>query len=209
MEIYVLRSGYPDLTKLFVGGLHGKEWKVTKPILKKFIMNGMTNAYGKIIIIPKITHNNRSKYISTLKEAYYKTLEGKRLLKLIQKYNPDIYVELHCYRKSAYNVLTDPQRLAKKNVPPLVEIKNGVLIGSVSPHLLSIYHFKLSLVLEVCCKFSAEAEETVLELLKDLGEARSYNEILDRWLRKYPNQINIATKLYYNWFKKYGQTFRI
>ncbi|RLG91506.1 MAG: DUF2119 domain-containing protein [Candidatus Hecatellales archaeon] len=179
-----------------VGGLHGKEGKTTEPILKKLI-EGKKPAYGKLIVIPALCKNR--KYVSTLNKEYYEGREGKKLLSLIQKYKPEIYVELHCYRKSAYKLLTDPKRKTKKGVPPFVEISSGVLMGSVSPHLLSMFRFRLAVVFEVPCKNLGLASKTVLKLLNDVKNGRDTEDILGCWKIKYPYQIRKAESLLYRW----------
>jgi hypothetical protein len=41
----VFNSKKDGLTKLIVGGLHGREGKITEPILKKLIMGGKANQW--------------------------------------------------------------------------------------------------------------------------------------------------------------------
>lgn len=183
-------------TKLIVGGLHGKEGKVTEPILKKLV-RGEKPTNGTLIVIPALCKKRR--YISTLEKSYYETREGKKLLRLIQKYKPEIYVELHCYRKSAYKLLTDPERKLKKGVPPLIEISDGVLIGSISPHLFSVFDFKLAIVVELPCK-NPNVSWIVLDLLNTIKNSGSAEEILGCWKIRYPCQIGEAINLFHKWF---------
>ena len=192
----MFNSKKDGLTKLIVGGLHGREGKITEPILKKLI-TGEKPTNGNLIVIPALCKNKR--YISTLNKSYYETKEGKKLLSLIQKYKPEIYVELHCYRKSAYQLLTDPERKLKRGVPPLVEISDGVLIGSISPHLFSMFNFKLAVVVELPCK-NPNVDWVVLDLLNAIKSSKSAEEILGCWKIKYPYQIEKAISLLHKWF---------
>ena len=195
MNIYIYQPKNFSLTKFFVGGLHGKEGKATQPILKKFVSEGVSTN-SRLIVIPALC--KKRKYVSTLDKSYYETKVGKKLLGLIQKYKPNIYVELHCYRKAAYKLLTDPKRKEKKGVPPLVEVKNGVLIGSVSPHLLSKFNFDFAVVLEFPCK-KPDSQEIILDLLRTIKNAENPKEILDGWSLKYQCSISKALKLYRDW----------
>ncbi len=204
MNVYVFHSKQKGLTRLLVGGLHGREWKTTKPVLETFIEEEKP-LNGKFVVVPFLTKNRR--YISTLDKTYYETKEGKRLLALIQRYNPDIYIELHCYRKSAYQLLVDPERKHKKGAPPFVELENGVLMGSVSPYLLSKFSFKLAFALEIPCK-NFGSEEVVLNLIRLVKDSKSPEEVLERWKLKYPLKIEKAERLLYEWLTSLGDIKR-
>jgi len=73
---------------------------------------------------------DESKYISTLNPLYYQSEAGKAVLYLIDHYKPDMYIELHCYKRENFDSLTDLDRKKKIGVPPLIELEEGVLIGS-------------------------------------------------------------------------------
>lgn len=119
--------------------------------------------------------------MTTLSPAYYETVEGSRILALIEKYRPEMYLEVHCYRLSAYDALTNPARRAAKGVPPLVELEEGVLLGSVSPLLALRFTFDLSLLLEIPCRGQA-GRSVALDVLKTVRDAAKPEEAL-RWLR--------------------------
>jgi len=201
LDLYELDSGISGPTRLFVGGVHGREGKITGPILRDLAKEG-SPAKGRAIIVPAICENK--KHISTLREKYYHTREGRSLLSIIKQHKPDIYVEAHCYRQSAYEALTDPERKKKKGVPPLIELEKGTLIGSVSPFLLSRFAFETSILLEVPCR-SLESRKVVLELLKVALNFGNRDEIFGEYRRRYPKQIGEAVGLFYAWFS--GKTW--
>jgi len=135
-----------------------------------------------------------SEYISTLKREYYTSRTGKKVLSLIKKYNPDIYLELHCYKKESYNKLIDPDRRHKNGTPPLTELENRVLIGSISP-LIRITFFEkydFSFTLEMPCNHSADSMGTYLEVLDMVVGSKNRFEILEKLENKYPNTVKTA-----------------
>ena len=72
-------------------------------------------------------------------------------------------------------------------------------MGSVSPHLLSMFRFRLAVVFEVPCKNPGLASKTVLKLLNDVKNGRDTEDILGCWKIKYPYQIRKAESLLYRW----------
>jgi|YelNatPaOPRAMG01_1025707.scaffolds.fasta_scaffold09385_5 hypothetical protein len=185
MKIYRYASGNGKTVKLIVGGLHGNEGRIIAPILDRLRHAGL-KVYGEVIVIPCISHGE--KYVSTLSRKYYKTKTGRILLKLIEKFRPSIYVEVHCYRRSAYEKLTDPFRRFSMGVPPLLSLDNGVLIGAALPQLFKIHMFDLGLVIEKTCRRGGE--ETLLNILKIVVEASEYLEIISKLSLRYPQQIS-------------------
>jgi hypothetical protein len=185
MKIYRYASGSSETVKLIVGGLHGNEGRIVGPILDR-LKHVDLKIYGEVIVIPCISHGE--KYVSTLSRKYYKTKAGRILLKLIEKFKPNIYVEVHCYRRSAYEKLTDPFRRFSIGVPPLLSLDNGVLIGVALPQLFKIHMFDLGLVVEKTCRRGGE--ETLLSILKIIVEASEYLEIISRLSLRYPQQIS-------------------
>lgn len=175
-----------------VGGLHGREGRVVKPILKRFILSGKPRS-GILIVVPSLCDN--SKYVSTINEKYLKTKEGERLLSLLERYRPDVYVEVHCYAKKAYKSLTSPTRMVRKGVPELVELEEGLLIGSSPPHLLSRNLFKLGLTVEIPCG-NRDNYEVLLTLLKVLRDQETIEELLNKLATLYPERFHRAIMLY-------------
>lgn len=185
MKIYRYTSNRDEVVKLIVGGLHGNEGKIVSPILNK-LKHIDLNAYGEIILIPCISHGGR--YVSTLSMEYYKTRPGRTLLRLIDTFKPNIYVEVHCYRKSAYRRLTDPFRRFSMGVPPLLSLNDGLLIGAALPQLFRVCMFDLGLVIEKTCRKGGEKE--LLGILKLIAESSGYQEVISKLSLKYPQQIS-------------------
>ncbi len=90
--------GSGDPKRLFVGGLHGDEWRYTSAILESLSVPPR----GTLVIIPKLTDRA---YISTLDDRYYAAY-GRSLVATINETKPSIYLELHSYHDS--DSLTDP-----------------------------------------------------------------------------------------------------
>lgn len=152
---------------------------------------------GRTIIIPTLSMGK--KYLSTLQESYYETEEGAKVLSLIREYNPSIYVELHCYRHSAFSSLTSLERLSKTGVPPMVELEEKMLLGSVSPHLLSRFKFEFSLVLEVPCRASLKTKMKALRLLNFIKNSENWRAVLEKFKTEYPHQLEKASRLLRGW----------
>lgn len=187
--------------RLFVGGIHGREGRAAKPILRRLIKSTPPPPRGLLVVVPSITREP-AKHITTLRDAYYSTEEGRRLLSLIDRYLPAIYVELHCYAKRAYRLLTDPGRREKRGVPPLIELEKKVLVGSVSPYLLRRYTFNLCLILEVPCK-NKNSWTMALRLLQVLKDSSGRSEAIDKLRAIYPSQIEKAIRLMERWNREH------
>ena len=192
MKVYTLRSKKEGLTRLVVGGLHGREGAVTKRVLERFVRDGRPRS-GTLVVVPSLCRG--SEYVSTLSERYLETREGKALLGLLKHYRPDIYVEVHCYAEKAYKSLTSSARLDKRGVPKLVELEKGVLIGSSPPRLLSTGLFKLGITVEIPCK-GRESDDTLLALLRVVRDQDTIDEILSQLEAIYPRQVREAIELY-------------
>ena len=199
-EIYEINSPMDGPVRLFVGGVHGREGRATAPILRRLIRSPPPLA-GSIVVVPSVT-GKPTKHISTLRDAYYSTDEGCRLLKLIDHYLPAIYVELHCYVERAFHLLTDLGRRQKRGVPPLIELENKVLIGSVSPHLLQMYIFDLCLILEVPCR-DKSGWTTALGLLQILKYSTTRMEAINELKAIYPSQMEKAITLMERWSREH------
>ena len=151
-------------TKLFIGGVHGNEGKTTNNIFKSLVANDFSN--GKNIIY----NFDLTPYISTLKEEYYYSKIGKEIIAIIKKYKPDFYTELHCYNIQNYRKLISPKRREFQGVPPLIELKDYVLVSSVSP-LIRKKLFKKEAIcktLEMPC-----LKDTQYNSYKNLGMSNS------------------------------------
>ncbi|MEM1538044.1 MAG: DUF2119 family protein [Candidatus Nezhaarchaeales archaeon] len=185
VEIYELTSSLEGPVRLYVGGLHGREGRVTAPILKT-LLSEPPPPTGKLIVVPAICSGK--KHVSTLSDAYYRSEEGIKLLSLLRAYSPHIYVELHCYRASAYKLLTDPMIRARRGVPPLLDTGNGLLIGAAPPKLHARFNIPLSIVIEVPCRGGGVNE--ALRILRIIRDSNGVNEVLQRLKEAYPEQTS-------------------
>ena len=181
--------GNGDPRRLFIGGLHGDEWKDTSAILESLD----APITGTLTIIPKLTDRA---YISTLDERYYDPGSyGMDVIAAIKDINPEIYLELHSY--SDFDGLTDPGRIHRVGVPAYIELEDGVLIGSISPILrrtcFSMY--------DVCISFeiptgNKKSQRLVRKLLLFTKDCVSRDEFLDFLLGEYPDQGKRAIENY-------------
>ena len=64
---------------------------------------------------------------------------GKTILELIEDIKPDFYTELHCYNIKNFEKLTSMDRFNTIGVPPLIDMGNHVLMGSISPIIRTKY----------------------------------------------------------------------
>lgn len=202
-------------TKLFVGGIHGNEGKTTIHFLKSLIANDFSK--GKIIIY----NFDKTPYISTLKEEYYKSTIGKEIIAIIKKYKPDFYTELHCYNFKNYNKLISPKRKKEQGVPPLIELENHVLISSVSPLIRMEYFSKETIckTLELPCfnenqhdndgnDFNKElAVSTYFNILKLIAKSKNRKEFEKEMIAIYPKQVDLAIKYAKEIFGNYFPPF--
>jgi len=114
-------------TRIFIGGVHGKEGLTTINLIKQLKDDDVED--GKLLLY----NCPESKYLSTLDPIYYQFPMGKKILKIINTYKPTIYVELHCYKPESYLKLIDLDRKKRVGVPPLIELAHGVLISFCGP----------------------------------------------------------------------------
>lgn len=182
-----IELGSGDPKRLFVGGLHGDEWRYTSAILESLD----APCAGTLVVIPKLTDQA---YISTLDDRYYDDY-GRDLIAAIKEIKPVIYLELHSYHD--FDGLTDIQRIDKVGVPSYIELEDGVLIGSISPILrrgcFSMY--------DLCISFEIPAgnqksQRLVKELLEFTKDCVSRGEFVDFLLGRYPEQGGRAIENY-------------
>jgi len=181
--------------RLVVGGLHGCEGIATEPILI-----GVSKRVKKGILI-LCNLSKKWKYISTLSPDYYQTKIGKRLLSLIRKYKPEIYIELHSYRRNTYSKLIDPCRKEKMGVPPLIDLEDGILLGSVSPCIRTSEFRKYDLCLTLDIPADLKDTYKVIKILNMAIASRDRFEFLEKLRRRYPVQVRMAEKNFYEYFK--------
>lgn len=192
------RLGKGNPVRLFVSGLHGDEYKTTDPVLENFSDYIPKNEIeGKIVLFS--LKDASQEYVSTLEKEYYETEAGRKLLSVINSYQPPIYLELHSY--SNYSKLTDENRMEKDGVPPLVDLGSGILAGSVSPFLRRKFHENdFCFLLDI-----PKGEEISEELLKIMGIiARGENreEIFEKLSTEYPEQMKQMVKHYLEFYER-------
>lgn len=174
MKVYKSVGNPVRPLRLFVGGLHGKECFTTKLLLEKLVKTGRP-MNGSAIVIPCLY---MGKYVSTLSLDYLNTKAYKRLVKIVETFKPDMYIEVHCYKLSSYDSLTSPSRVHVKGVPPLLELEGGVLIGSISPLLKAKLKLNLPVLIETPCG-RRENFKVALRILHVFLTANSILEALE------------------------------
>lgn len=178
--------------RLFIGGVHGKEGLTTIKALKMLSLNQVKDGQLLMYNYPP------TDYISTLNKAYYNSVMGKAILTLIKEYEPEIYLELHCYKSNSYDYLISPDRRYLIGVPPLIELEEEVLIGSISP-LIRIGFFNkydFSFILEMPCKPSKRTLEVYVGIMNMVASSRNRFEILHKLKAKYPSAVQKALKYF-------------
>lgn len=186
------------MKRLVVGGLHGREGKIVGPKLERFALDGRPRS-GVLIVVPSLCR--KSKYVSTLSERYFETEEGQRLLNLLERCKPDVYVEVHCYAKKAYKALTSPNRMIKRRVPELVELENGLLVGPPTPHLLIKNFFRLGMIVEIPCSEHSH-HDALLTLLRAVRDQETIEKLLDKLATLYSGHFHRAIELYESYKKE-------
>jgi len=188
-------------SRLFVGGIHGKEGQTTIKALESFDSDSLKK--GKLFLY----NLSASPYISTLNRKYFNSPRGLELLSLIKKLKPKIYLELHCYRKESHLQLTHEDRKTVNGVPSLVELDKGILMGSISPIIRSVF-FKqcdFPFILEIPCNPDIAALNVYLDVMNITAGSDDRFEIFKKLEDKYPQQV----KKLENYFLDYSDNFLI
>ena len=187
------------LKRLFIGGVHGKEGLSTIKAIKKLSENDVKD--GTLVLY----NCDQSRYISTLNPLYYQSTVGKEILNLINQYQPDMYIELHCYKPESYPALTSIDRIQRVGVPPLIELDKGVLIGSVSPQIRTKIFKKqdICITLEMPCSPSTETLKVYINFLKILAGAKNRFDLENKVKKIYPEQVETSQKYARIIFGKY------
>lgn len=186
-------------TRVFIGGVHGKEGLTTIEPLKKINEDDVVN--GELILF----NCPESKYISTLDPSYYTTEMGLRIIDIIKRYRPEIYVELHCYKPSSYPKLINLNRKDEAGVPPLIELEDGVLISSVAPYLRTELFKRedICITLEMPCNPSENSKNVYFEIMKQIAGSDTRKEFEDKLRVKYPLQVERARLYAAEFFGEY------
>ncbi|WP_082088239.1 MULTISPECIES: DUF2119 domain-containing protein [unclassified Methanosarcina] len=186
-ELRVYGQGKP--VRLFAAGLHGDEWKDTTEILLKI----EPPEKGTLALIPLV---NRGKYTSTLDPAYYPVM-GISILEAIEALNPEIYIELHSYSRENFEKLAGEDRLERIGVPAYSILKEGVLLGSVSPWIRRKYFPKEALCLSFeIQKGNPRSREFAASMLEVLKENESRDEFVEYLRKEFPEQARKAIEDY-------------
>ncbi|MBP1946886.1 DUF2119 domain-containing protein [Methanobacterium petrolearium] len=177
--------GENNPSRLFIGGLHGKEGLSTIHAIQT--IENLDLKKGGLILC----NMPASPYLSTLDPIYYLSMAGKNVIALIKEYKPEIYLELHCYRQNKKSKLTGPERMEISGVPGLVELEESVLIGSTSPLIRSVF-FKLydfPFILEMPCNPPSESLEVCHKIMKIAAKSSNRLEIMEKIGEIYPHQV--------------------
>jgi hypothetical protein len=186
-------------SRLFIGGLHGKEGLSTIHALKN-IKN--INVTGGSLVLCNLSP---SPYLSTLDPLYYLSSNGSKLLDLIKNHQPEIYLELHCYHPEKSSNLTVCNRKDIFGVPALIELKYGVLMGYVSPLIRAVFFGlnDLPFILEMPCNPSTRSLEVSQEIMEITANSSNRVEIMKKLGKIYPQQV----KRLDNYFHEFSLNF--
>jgi hypothetical protein len=182
----------PRPSRLFVGGIHGKEGYTTILAMKRFEEKNVKQGRLKMCNFPE------SPYISTLDREYFDSKQGRSLLSLIKSINPTIYLELHCYHRKSHPRLTSEYRKEKSGVPSLLELDEGVLIGSISPIIRSAFFKKYDFpfILEIPCHPDERSLQVYLDLVNIAASSDDRFQILEKIGVKYPQQVAMLRRYF-------------
>ncbi len=186
-------------TRIFIGGVHGKEGLTTINLIKKLKDDDVDD--GKLLLY----NCPESKYISTLDPHYYQSTMGKEILKIINTYKPTIYVELHCYKPESYLKLIDHDRKKRAGVPPLIELAHGVLISSVAPYLRTEVFKRedVCITLEMPCRPTEKSAHIYLDVMKAIAGSNNRSDLEDKLKINYPSQVKTAQRYAAEFFGEY------
>ncbi|MGC9444872.1 MAG: DUF2119 family protein [Candidatus Methanospirareceae archaeon] len=206
VRLYAARGSVAGPTRLVIGGLHGDEGRFTAPIIERLATEELVT--GEAILVPSLVACGE--YIGVLTEEYYKSAGGQLLLRLIRRYTPRFYFELHAYSQQSYERLTDPGRVRKIGVPHFVELGNGILIGSIAPLLRRRFTVEdFCMTIEVP-KWQAEDEqisESVLELLRIALMSCDRDALMQTYRARYPAQVQQAEELFNRYYRHFLKPF--
>lgn len=172
-DVYMVRGrGLP--VKLVVGGLHGREWMVSR-ILEPKIRSVNWSIVGSLIFVPRVSFDPC--YRTTLSLSFHKSEAGLNLVNLLRKLKPSIYVEIHGYARNNLRRLVDPLRLQRRGVPSFFKLKSGLLIGSISPITLSLVDIDLPLALELPLRPRYSALTDCMNILDRVARSRDPKDL--------------------------------
>lgn len=191
MSCRILGEGKP--VRLFVAGLHGKEWMDTSDILE----NIEAPRKGTLAVIPLVS---KGKYISTLDDKYFTEI-GMPIIEAVEELKPEVYIEIHSYSAENLGKLTGAQRLGRVGVPAFSRLDHGVLLGSVAPYIRRKYFAQdaLCLTFEIQ-KGNAISKQYATSIINRMKDFTSRDEFLSCMLKRYPKQARKAIEDYKNFY---------
>ncbi len=191
MSYRILGEGKP--VRLFVAGLHGKEWKDTSDILE----NIEAPRKGTLAVIPLVSKDN---YISTLDDKYFSEI-GIPIIEAVEELKPEVYIEIHSYSAENLGKLTGAQRLGRVGVPAFSRLDHDVLLGSVAPYIRRKYFPQdaLCLTFEIQ-KGNAISKQYATRIINRMKEFTSRDEFLSCMLKRYPKQARKAIEDYKDFY---------
>ncbi|MCP8304420.1 MAG: DUF2119 family protein [archaeon] len=191
-------SGRAGITRLIVGGMHGREYEVSSKILDKIKPNP---SEGRVIVVPNVNISGR-RYVSTTNEDYIKSPAGRVYLSIFERYKPDVVVELHIFNSKSYKNLVSPDRIYKRGVPRLMPyrsdlpIEDQILHGGPPPFVKDRFKEHASYItLEIHEKYGKEAEKTLLFILNSVINSNSVKEIREKLKERYRESMEKAGRL--------------
>ncbi len=134
---------------LLVYGVHGDEGRRLEGVVRRYVPRGFE--------VVKLFDDVR--YVSTLDPRYYLSELGERWVRLVVSKDFDAYVELHAYRPWSYRRLVVP----RGKVPGLVDLGEGVLLGSVPRGKAVVLGPVLALTVEVPDGYRGSVLKELLE----------------------------------------------
>ncbi len=192
------------ITRVIIGEMHNRERHATWPLLEKFKPEPLE---GSVIIVPTVDLAGNV-YISVVNPKYMKTPAYKVYRSVLECYKPTIVVELHAFNSKAYSNLTDPNRLEKRGVPPLIPykqeplIEDQVLHGGPPPFAKNKFKEHGSYItLEIHKNYTEKAEKTLLDVLNIVVKSNSPQKIVNKLTEKYPESMKKAKELLYKYLK--------
>jgi len=206
VRLYAARGPAAGPTRLVIGGLHGDEGLVTAPIIARLAAEELSA--GEAILVPSLVAGGQ--YIGVLTAEYYESAAGQLLLRLIRRYTPAFYFELHAYGQQSYERLTDPGRVNKIGVPHFIELGNGILIGSIAPLLrrrFTIADFCMTIEVPNWRHEDERINESVLELLRIALACRDRDALMQTYRARYPAPVKQAEELFNRYYRHFLRPF--
>lgn len=191
-------------SRLFVGGIHGKEGLSTINAIKTVKNIHLTE--GSLVL----RNFQPSPYLSTLDPLYYLSLTGVKLMDIIKENRPEIYLELHCYHPDKKLKLTRNDRKDIFGVPGLVELENGVLIGSISLLIRSTF-FELNdfpFILEMPCDPPVKSLEVCHKIMEIAAKSSNRSQIIDKLSILYPEEIKRLNDYFHEFSHNFWPAFQ-